>query len=153
MNRPKASFICFIQLSNLLWIRLFKFLEQSQTHYVQAITYTINNWSNHVHSRHFSHYGFNIYPFPSAFHSMTVLQVASQIFISVITCCLWYMHPSLWCTHTRDLNLEQNLISWVTFGILVKNIYKSKLKQILFLWAFLLPDFIFKVPNSYVMLL
>jgi hypothetical protein len=57
-------------------------------------------WSNHVHSRHFSHYGFSIYPFPSAFHSMTVSQVASQIFISVITSCLWYMHPS-YDVHTQ----------------------------------------------------
>jgi hypothetical protein len=49
-------------------------------------------WSNHVHSRHFSHYGFSIYPFPSAFHSMTVLQVASQFFISVIACILVMMY-------------------------------------------------------------
>ncbi len=86
-------------------------------------------WSNHVHSRHFSHYGFSIYPFPSVFLSMTVLQVASQIFISVITCCLWYMHPS-YDVHTQGTwSLSQILFHGWHLATWWKIFTKFKIKK------------------------
>jgi len=98
-------------------------------------------WSNHVHSRHFSHYGFSIYPFSSAFHSMTVLQVASQILISVIACCLWYMHPS-YEVHTQGTwTLSKILFHGWHLATLWKKFTKFKIKQVLFLRNFSVPRF------------
>jgi hypothetical protein len=79
---------------------------------------------------------FSIYPFPSAFHSMTVFQVASQIFISVITCCLWYMHPS-YDVHTQGTwTLSKILFHGWHLATWWKIFTKFKIEQVLFLRNF-----------------